>query len=304
MEVRFNDRIEGALLGTLIGDALGRPFEGTPVGGLPRLRSAVQRRVTVPRAWGYSDDGEMMLAVADSIATLGDVDEAHVIETMASSHEPARGYGKGARAAFRTWSQTRSWQLASRALWEDGSRGNGAAVRVAPVAIRHWSDSARLVRAAARRSALPTHSHGEAVAGAERVAMAVWLALHGSAPRDVLRELQRESAAGPLTDGIGRIDLDEPVDAAVRTLGHGVLAVESVPLAIWAHGRSHSFESAVVEAVCAGGDADTIGAMTGAMAGATYGASSIPDSWVEALERPARRRVRTLAAKLGALTAG
>lgn len=86
-----------------------------------------------------------------------------------------------------------------------------------------------------------------------------------------------------------------PPEEAIAALGHAVLALESVPLALWAHCHSTSFEAALVEAVSACGDTDSIGAMTGAMAGATYGASAIPRSWVDALERPGRRRVQALA---------
>lgn len=296
-----HDAIEGALLGTMIGDALGRPFEGTPGSERPRLQRALERRVGAPRAWGYSDDAEMMLAVGDSIVACGRVDEAHVMETMTASHDVARGYGKGTRAAFRVWGETASWALASHALWSEGSRGNGAAVRVAPVAALHRESEAKLLRAAARRSALPTHAHEDALAGAEVVALAVWLALRGAEPAELIGTLQAFATSSELDARLQRVDLKSSVDEAVAVLGHDVLALNSVPLAVWAHCRNTSFEGAVVEAVSAGGDTDSIGAMTGAMAGATYGAEGIPSAWVKALEAPGRRRVGELAAALRVL---
>ena len=45
-------------------------------------------------------------------------------------------------------------------------------------------------------------------------------------------------------------------------------------------------------------DTDSIGAMTGAIAGASHGASAIPRAWIDALEPPARRQARQLAAAL------
>lgn len=294
----MDDRIEGALLGTMIGDALGRPFEGTPRAEMEPLRRAVERRARAPRAWGHSDDAEMMLAVAASIAARGEVDEAHVLESLASSHDPARGYGKGARAAFRVWRVTGSWRRASRALWEEGSRGNGAAVRVAAVAIRHRAGSAEEVREAARRSAAPTHAHEEAHEGAALVALAVWTALNGTGPRALLESLQGYARGGPLEAPLRRVDVALPPEEAARTLGHGVLAIESVPLAVWAHCRNDAFVPALLDAVSSGGDTDSIGAMTGAIAGASHGASAIPRAWIDALEPPARRQARQLAAAL------
>jgi ADP-ribosyl-[dinitrogen reductase] hydrolase len=43
-------------------------------------------------------------------------------------------------------------------------------------------------------------------------------------------------------------------------------------------------EAAVVNAVNGGGDADTIGAVTGAIAGARFGASELPDRWLAELD--------------------
>lgn len=279
----------------MLGDALGRPFEGTPRASRARLRDAVQRRIDAPRAWGYSDDAEMMLAVGESIVALGAVDEAHIMETMAASHEVARGYGKGTRAAFRVWRETGSWALSSRALWPEGSRGNGAAVRVAPVAVLHRESKAETLRAAARRSALPTHAHEEALAGAELIALGVWLALRGRAPADLLEVLRLAAHGTELDAPLQRVTGETPPEEAIAALGHDVFAIESVPLAIWAHCHHRSFEGALREAVSAGGDTDSIGAMTGALAGATYGVEGIPNTWVGALETAGRRRVRALA---------
>jgi ADP-ribosyl-[dinitrogen reductase] hydrolase len=43
--------------------------------------------------------------------------------------------------------------------------------------------------------------------------------------------------------------------------------------------QSESFADAVVRAVNLGGDADTIGAITGALAGACWGVEAIPTAW-------------------------
>jgi ADP-ribosyl-[dinitrogen reductase] hydrolase len=58
---------------------------------------------------------------------------------------------------------------------------------------------------------------------------------------------------------------------------------DTLEAAIWAVGTTSSFEDAVIQAVNLGGDADTVGAVTGQFAGAVYGESSIPNRWLKRL---------------------
>ncbi|MGB5552617.1 MAG: ADP-ribosylglycohydrolase family protein, partial [Thermoanaerobaculia bacterium] len=292
----MKDRIRGALLGAMVGDALGRPFEGTPAGDLARLREAIGRRVNCPRAWGHTDDAEMTLSVAESLLTARGIDEGHVLEMLYANHDPARGYGKGTLASFRVWRESGSWERASRALWEEGSRGNGAAVRVAPVALYFRDAPLDAMLVAARRSAVPTHAHVEAIDGAAVIALATWFALREQEPGDVMAKV-KEHAPGSFQElvSLALAMRTHGPDDAIRRLGHGVWAVESVPAALWAYARTSTFSEAVVEAVALGGDTDSIGAMTGAIAGATYGASAIPPAWFDALEEDSLRKAIRLA---------
>lgn len=275
------DRVRGALLGTLIGDALGRPFEGASTTDTERLAASLRRRVDAPRAWGHSDDGEMMLNVAESLCRRRVLDEAHLLGCLAEGHDPARGYGKGARAAFAVWAAGGTHHDAARALWADGSRGNGAAVRVAPIAA--CASSELVVADLARRSASATHAHQEALDGAAVVALAVHRALHRVERGAVVRGLDEECQGDfrqRLRDAWSR-DVHRP----------GVLAIDTVPVALMSFARTRSFSDAVLAAIGKGGDTDSIGAMTGAIAGAFHGALEIPPSWVAALEPEARSRV-------------
>jgi ADP-ribosyl-[dinitrogen reductase] hydrolase len=53
--------------------------------------------------------------------------------------------------------------------------------------------------------------------------------------------------------------------------------------AVWSLRNTDSFEEAVVQVVNLGNDADTAGAVIGALAGAAYGLASIPTRWRSAL---------------------
>jgi len=68
--------------------------------------------------------------------------------------------------------------------------------------------------------------------------------------------------------------------AAIRSSGYVIHTLEA---ALWAVDQTDGFEAAVVLAVNLGDDADTVGAVTGQLAGALYGASGIPQRWLEPL---------------------
>ena len=53
--------------------------------------------------------------------------------------------------------------------------------------------------------------------------------------------------------------------------------------AVWGLLTTNSFETAVVQVVNLGHDADTAGTVVGALAGAAYGLDSIPARWREAV---------------------
>lgn len=65
-------------------------------------------------------------------------------------------------------------------------------------------------------------------------------------------------------------------------------ARDTLLAAKWCVATTESFESAVLKAVNLGGDADTIGAVTGQIAGACYGVEVIPPSWRDGLHQSAR----------------
>jgi len=258
---------------------------------------AVEHRIESPRAWGYSDDGEMMLSLAESLCVRREVDEAHLLHVLATRHDPARGYGKGARAAFRVHLAGGSWRDAARALWSEGSRGNGGAVRVAPLAVHSMRLDEIRVAELARRSAAPTHGHADGRDGAAVVAVAVHRALRGAPPRCLAVDLD-QLARGRFAERIRAIDPGLAPREAATTLGTAVLAAESVPAALWAVVGSTSFTDAVIRAVGLGGDTDSIGAMAGAIAGGAYGAAEIPRGWLDALESGVVDRVDGLLERL------
>jgi poly(ADP-ribose) glycohydrolase ARH3 len=292
------DRARGALLGTFVGDALGMPFEGVQYDALPDRIEMVEARLG---RGTYTDDTQMAIALGESLLECGGIDEERLGHAFLAAYDPRRGYGSGTRAVLDLIGRGQSaLEAATRVFAGHGSLGNGAAMRVAPVAVRYADDPEALL-GAARRSARVTHAHPVAIDAAAVQAAAVAAALRGddvlSAAFDAATtpELERAlSQASRLTEG-------RPLpDAVARSLGNGATAHESVPVAICAAVAHPRFEDAVSFAVRCGGDTDTIGAMAGAIAGGREGAAAIPSRWLEALEdgEKGRSYVMSLAERL------
>jgi poly(ADP-ribose) glycohydrolase ARH3 len=287
------DRARGALLGTFVGDALGMPFEGAHPQQIPaevEMEHARLGRGT------YTDDTQMMIALAESLLRCETIDEDDLARSFRAHFDPARGYGGGTTQVIQLWEQGEPAAAAARRIFDgEGSLGNGAAMRVAPVAVR-FADDEVLLRAQARRSAALTHAHRLGIDGAVAQAAAIGAALADDDPM-----LAAVTAAETREMRQALTQATAPRAAG----GIAISALRSVPVAIAVGAQADSFETAVRSAIALGGDTDTVAAMAGAIAGARFGVSAIPGRWLDALEDGAygRRHVDSLADQLAARAA-
>lgn len=294
------DAATGALLGTFVGDALGMPFEGKPAAAIPARLQMQEARLG---RGTYTDDTQMMIALAESLLERGEVDDQHLAQAFLDAFDPARGYGSGTKALLALWrSGAPATEAASRLHGGQGSLGNGAAMRIAPVAVR-FARSPGHLQAQAERSARLTHSHALSIDAAVVQAAAIGAALRGE---DILTAARAAAATSTMREQLERARrlLAEPLDPETTggQLGNSAEGHRSVPAAIVAAVSQPGFEDAVSFAVRCGGDTDTVGAMAGAIAGARDGARAIPRRWLDALEdgERGRRHVEQLAEALSA----
>lgn len=288
------DRARGALVGVVVGDALGAPFEGRP-GPVPdgALSPVFDGTTELP----HTDDTAMTFDLAESLLERGGLDVDHLAATLARSYErqPHRGYGTGAAQLLRQVAGGAGWRpTAAGQFGGQGSFGNGAAMRVAPVAVLARGDSAEAARLG-RASATVTHTHPEGVDGAGVQAVAVALALTWSGPMDRQRFVDRivdVAETEQLRDALSAVAGLRPDSSpghVGRCTGTGVAAREAVPAAIAAVTLNlESFSGTVRFAVSLGGDTDTIASMAGAIAGARLGQEAIPGPWLDRAEGAAR----------------
>jgi poly(ADP-ribose) glycohydrolase ARH3 len=269
------------------------PLEGMPAQEIRDRFGRVDRMLEgrLPRG-SYTDDTEMMIGVAESLLERGGFDGGHMAARFLRNLQGERGYGQGTMMALEEVRQGVPWQDAGARAFPGGSWGNGAAMRVAPLALVYVAGD---LQRFAGLSSLITHTHPLGLEGAILQAEAVSLALAtGSvvAPR-FLRALKGWARTPEYLRALEDVEAllvqDPTVEEVVAVLGSGSTALRSVPTAIYCFLREpRSFKDAVTYGVNLGGDTDTVGAMTGAIAGAFHGACAIPPGWYEALEGGAK----------------
>ncbi len=145
------------------------------------------------------------------------------------------------------------------------SHGNGAAMRISPVASIAASEEE--IKALSKAITGVSHNHVEGLKGAEATAMAIYLARTGHG-KDEIRKV--------VSDQYYNLDfcLDD-IRAAYR---FNETCQETVPQAIQAFLEAESFEETIRNAISLGGDSDTLAAIAGSIAEAYYG---VPNVMVE-----------------------
>ncbi|MDI2130627.1 ADP-ribosylglycohydrolase family protein [Yinghuangia seranimata] len=280
------ERARTALLGLALGDALGA--QHFVPANLPALRA----RTLPPAPWPWTDDTEMACAVYAELAAHGRVDQNRLAAAFARHHDFDRGYGPTVNRMLRLIRAGGSWrELAAEPFDGQGSWGNGAAMRVAPLGAWFADDPSRAATEAAR-SAQVTHTHPEGVAGA--IAVAVGAALLAARepvdPTGFITAVRDHTPPGLVHERLGAavrlIDRQDPAQVG-RILGNGrrVSAPDTVPFTLWIAARyPDAFETACWHTASAGGDVDTTCAIVGGMLGARVGLDALPTTWLNATE--------------------
>lgn len=312
VENAFEDRAKGVLLGLACGDALGRPVEFASPEQIKRDNGRVTEMLgngTHRQPAGtITDDTEMALCIARSVVEQDQFDPADVAERFVAWYESGPfDIGGMTRRALSRIQDGESWETAGEREWEaspEGSNaGNGSVMRCAPLAIAYADYPAALVRTSIDSSRI-THADPRCTYGCAVLNLTIAAALQDqenplSAALNILSEdlatsLQRTT--GVIPDGASPVlegGLPEELRTALEAVPDGVdpnqlsnsgYVVDTLQTALYDALNAETAEEAIVVAVNRGGDTDTIGAIAGAVAGARYGASSLPDRWLNEID--------------------
>ena len=311
------DRARGVMLGLAAGNLLGLDVEG-----------ASHRQIAGWYPYGVTqiDPDEVHRPMDDDLAQAVDLGEALMVgddfiqdfmqRLIDWARENGRGIGITTRAVIDELRRDRRFPNAARTIYESRNRiaPNGGVMRCAPVAIARRDNPGQLVRDSASTCAVthysPTCQWSCIIVNAViyqflNVVQPDMSALLNAAKDDGcpdLREIARRD--GIPSTMLEAIATGEPPPAGNGWLlrdhgliGHTLLAMQ---FGLWATVTPLNFEDALVASVGAGGDTDTNAAVAGAVLGARYGASSIPQRWLECI--PQRQRIESLADELVCLS--
>lgn len=310
------DRARGVLLGLACGDALGRPVEFETAEQIERTHGEL-RQMVGDGTWNQpagtvTDDTEQALCLARSLAERGRFDPTDVgarfVEWYAGGPFDV---GATTRRALERLQRGEPWDEAGQRVWEaapEGTNaGNGSLMRCAPLAVAYAGDAERLVRTSVDSSRI-THADPRCTTGCAVLNLTIATAFAGrdrplDAALDAFGATRGDASGVETTPTAGRASPDAPTaleaglpreletalrpvpdDVDHRTLQTAGYVVTTLQTALFDALTARSAEAAIVRAVNRGGDADTIGAVAGAVAGARFGAGSLPDAWLDVLD--------------------
>lgn len=288
------EKLEGGVLGLLVGDALGVPYEFhtpqeipsaediemLPPQGFPRSYSHVP-------AGTWSDDGAQALCLLDSLLACGGWDPADFAARLLDWSRKGRLAVDG--IVFDIGIQTGA-ALARLAdgvppleagLGGERNNGNGSLMRTLPLALLHAGDEASLVTIAHEQSRV-THAHpcsqvccalyalwarNEIAASPAPWSKAVET-LRTLYPPGTEHRLELESRVLPYPDG-----------HPLRGTGYVLDCLHSARAAC----QGSDYATIIRTAVAMGHDTDTTACVAGGIAGIRHGKSGIPAGWLSAL---------------------
>ena len=259
--IRFEDY--PGIIGAAIGDVWGSYYEFQHGPKTPK------KDVRLHPTSSFTDDTVLTAAIADYLARKfkGEVvTPTEVVQRWAQTF-PNAGYGG---RFYHSW------------LFEDrpepyNSFGNGSAMRIS--AVPYFARSLDECKSLSREVTEITHNHPEGIKGAEVIAVATYMALHGSSKSEIEAYAKQH------------YDLDLDYEEMMAYLGHGEeICQVTVPQALWCFLHSDSFEDCLRLAISIRWDADTLAAIACTIAEAYY--KEIPESIYESTVERLDSRIR------------
>lgn len=316
------NRFRGTLLGVLVGDCLGAPFEGKAVDPM-LLTEQIDSILTTSSVLQYTDDTAMTKSTCKSLLKNKGLDPKDLAKEYSDSYfrEPQRGYGAAVKQVFTQLRDTmyrNPFDPATNQFNGSGSFGNGAAMRCSGLALyasKNKLNDEQTLKLVEDCSKI-THSHRHGINGAVLLVTAIRyvLVLEDDSLNEtlfldslikVMYDLEPSSdrvfteKLNTMKKVIEQLSIDGTdvnQKEIVRLLGNDVSAQNSVPLAIYSFLRGISkftdsyrldneFMRTLHWAISCGGDTDTIASMACGLCGAYLSDSKLPENLYKKCEK-------------------
>ena len=265
------EKAKGAFVGLAIGDALGATVEFMTSGEI-KSQYGVHKQI-IGKGWLYlkagqvTDDTEMSICIARAIQDSKCWD-LHAVAQEFADWVTGRPVDVGSTCArgIRNFILHQTLEVPP-SRW---SAGNGALMRMLPVALYTLGDEERLARYVVEQAHL-THNNPLSDAACIFFGRLVHDALMGAQIGELLsrtKDFVNEHPNFCFRPYPGKSSAF--VVETVQTVFHYLFSTDT-------------FEQCLIGTVNQGGDADTTGALAGMLAGALYGVEGIPKRWVKRL---------------------
>lgn len=278
------------MLGIAIGDALGE------LAAVHQDRASLNDWLNEEDTLRYTDDTAMSIGLAEAIIENQGVDETSIGKAFQRNYtkEPWRAYSASTPAVFAKAKRHEiSYSVAASKLYEgEGSFGNGAAMRIAPLAAV-FRNSEKL-RELSETSAKVTHAHPIGIDGAcvlsFAIAFLVELNVSKKFPLNnfftgMVKFAKTKEMKSKIALILELLASNADPHEASQKLKLSQKADETVPFALYSFLRNtKSFEECLYCAIFNGGDQDTLGAMASGLSGAYLGSTAIPKDWISKIE--------------------
>lgn len=297
METKINleDKIRGGIIGLLVGDALGVPYEFHASQEIPPLDEIEFeppnnfRRAHAGVTIGtYSDDGAQALILLNTLLECEMFDAGNFAKGLVDWYDEGfmavggKVFDVGIQTADAIRELKRGIAPNLSGGFDEYSNGNGSLMRVLPLAIWHQGSDEELIADAFDQSAV-THNHPRS---------RICCALYCLWARRILQNVENawENAVETFYNIFGentieRIEFETkifPTDGTFEIRGGGYV-VDSLRAAVFLNDKYDDYEKIVKAAIALGEDTDTTACIAGGIAGLRFGIENIPARWRENL---------------------
>lgn len=284
------ERAIAAYVGLAIGDALGATVEFMT----PReiIYQYGQHKEIIGGGWlklpvgNVTDDTQMSLALGQSIINTKSISAqsiADAFDKWMKTNPPDMG-----ATVRRGIVRYRKTQQPLDFIEDDQAAGNGACMRLLPLALATYGESSEIIKQANLQHAHITHPNALSDAGCYMIINLIHLGLSGEKNLMNLQNIVNQWLENNPRFEYRKKICQNPSGFIVETL-------QAVFQSLF---NTHSFEECLIEVVNRGGDADTTGAIAGMVAGAFYGKNTIPSNWLEKLNPEIYRQCEEQAIKI------